>query len=109
MSDLIVEAGPYRFTARLETDKAPKTCAAFLEMLPFRQSLLHVRWSGESTWVPLGDLSVAVPHENATTYPLPYIPSRVAQGAYLPLFVPYVPRRHGAALQGRCPSARRRT
>ena len=32
MSDLIVTAGPYRFTARLETEKAPLTCAAFLEM-----------------------------------------------------------------------------
>jgi hypothetical protein len=71
MSDLIVTAGPYRFTARLETEKAPLTCAAFLEMLPFQQNLLHVRWSGESTWVPLGDLSVNVPPENATTYPLP--------------------------------------
>src|SRR4030095_10411913 len=71
MSDLIIKAGPYRFEARLETDKAPLTCAAFLEMLPFQQNLLHVRWSGESTWVPLGDLSVPVPPENATTYPLP--------------------------------------
>src|SRR5687767_5583371 len=71
MSDLIVTAGPYRFTARLETEKAPLTCAAFLEMLPFQQNLLHVRWSGESTWVPLGNQSVAVPAENATTYPLP--------------------------------------
>jgi hypothetical protein len=40
-------------------------------MLPFKQSLLHVRWSGESTWVPLGNLSITVPPENATTYPLP--------------------------------------
>ena len=71
MSDLLVTAGPYRLTARLETEKAPLTCAAFLEMLPFKENLLHVRWSGESTWVPLGDLSVPVPPENATTYPLP--------------------------------------
>ena len=71
MPDLIIKAGPYRFEARLETDKAPQTCAAFLAMLPFQQNLLHVRWSGESTWVPLGDLAVPVPPENATTYPLP--------------------------------------
>lgn len=71
MSDLIVTAGPYRFTARLETEKAPLTCAAFVEMLPLQQSLLHVRWSGEATWVPLGDLPVALPAGNATTYPLP--------------------------------------
>src|SRR6187397_3338345 len=71
MSDLIVTAGPYRFTARLETEKAPLTCAAFLALLPLQQNLLHVRWSGESMWVPLGSLSVPVPPENATTYPLP--------------------------------------
>jgi hypothetical protein len=51
--------------------KAPLTGAAFLKLLPFRENLLHVRWSGESTWVPLGNLEVCVPPENATTYPLP--------------------------------------
>ncbi|RPI57537.1 MAG: DUF3830 family protein [Acidobacteria bacterium] len=71
MSDLLIAAGPYKLKGRLETEKAPLTCAAFLEMLPFSENLLHVRWSGESTWVPLGNLSVAVPPENATTYPLP--------------------------------------
>jgi hypothetical protein len=71
MSDLLIVAGPYRFKGRLETEKAPQTCAAFLEMLPFKENLLHVRWSGESTWVPLGNLAAAVPPENATTYPLP--------------------------------------
>jgi len=71
MSDLLITAGPYRFKAHLETQKAPLTCAAFLNLLPFKESLLHVRWSGESTWVPLGSLSVGVPSENATTYPLP--------------------------------------
>jgi hypothetical protein len=40
-------------------------------MLPFKENLLHVRWSGESMWVPLGNLAVGVPPENATTYPLP--------------------------------------
>ena len=71
MSDLLITAGPFTFKARLETDKAPLTCAAFLKLLPFKENLLHVRWSGESTWVPLGDLTVGVPPENATTYPLP--------------------------------------
>jgi hypothetical protein len=71
MSDLRIEAGPFTFTARLETARAPLTCAAFLKVLPFREQLLHVRWSGESTWVPLGDQSFGVPPENATAYPLP--------------------------------------
>jgi hypothetical protein len=71
VSDLLITAGPYTFTGRLETARAPLTCAAFLKLLPFTEHLLHVRWSGESTWVPLGDLEVGVPPENATVYPLP--------------------------------------
>jgi hypothetical protein len=71
VSDLFITAGPFTFTARLETAKAPLTCAAFLKLLPFKEHLLHVRWSGESTWVPLGALRVDVPPENATVYPLP--------------------------------------
>lgn len=71
MSDLSITAGPFKFTARLETVKAPRTCAAFLRLLPFKENLLHGRWSGESTWVPLGDLEVGIPPENATVYPLP--------------------------------------
>jgi Protein of unknown function (DUF3830) len=71
VSDLLIIAGPFAFTGRLEHARAPLTCAAFLKLLPFKNKLLHVRWSGESTWVPLGDLSVGVPPENATVYPLP--------------------------------------
>jgi hypothetical protein len=71
VSLLLITAGPFTFTGRLETAKAPLTCAAFLKLLPFTEELLHVRWSGESTWVPLGDLNVGIPPENATVYPLP--------------------------------------
>jgi hypothetical protein len=71
VSDLVITAGPFEFTGRLETARAPLSCAAFLRLLPFQQNLLHVRWSGESTWVPLGDLQLGVPPENATVYPLP--------------------------------------
>ena len=71
MSDLLITAAGFKFNARLERARAPLTCAAFLNLLPFKRNLLHVRWSGESTWVPLGELVVNVPPENATTYPLP--------------------------------------
>lgn len=57
--------------ARLETEKAPVTCAAFLGQLPFRNKVIHVRWSGEAVWVPLGDLEFGVGYENATSYPAP--------------------------------------
>lgn len=35
--------------------------------------------------------------------PLPYLRSRVVQGPYLQLFVPFIPRLHGAALPKACP------
>jgi hypothetical protein len=38
-----------------------------------------------------------------TIAPLPYIPSRVAGGPYVELFVPFLPRLHGAALPVACP------
>jgi hypothetical protein len=69
MSDIIITAGPFTFTARLEESAAPLTCAALRRLLPIREQLLHVRWSGQATWIPLGDLEVGVPFENATSYP----------------------------------------
>jgi len=36
-----------RFTALLETDKSPSSCAAFERVLPFVSKIVHVRWSGE--------------------------------------------------------------
>src|SRR5918995_144829 len=68
---LRITAGPYQFVARLEEAAAPKTCAAFLQRLPFRNRMIHVRWSGESTWIPLGDFDFGVGFENATSYPAP--------------------------------------
>jgi hypothetical protein len=71
MSNIKVSAGPYVFGARLETAAAPKTCAAFLKHLPFISRIIHVRWSGEGVWVPLGDLDFGVGYENNTSYPSP--------------------------------------
>ncbi len=68
---LKITAGAYTFVARVERDAAPKTCAAFLGALPFRNKIIHVRWSGESAWIPLGDLDFGLDFENATSYPAP--------------------------------------
>ena len=65
-----ISAGPYQFTARFE-DAAPKTVARFRALLPYQQKIIHVRWSGEACWIPLGDLDLGLRHENATTYPAP--------------------------------------
>jgi hypothetical protein len=59
------------FDARLETGKAPQTCAAFAARLPFESKVVHVRWSGEAVWIPLGDLDFGVGYENHTSYPAP--------------------------------------
>jgi hypothetical protein len=71
MDHLVVTAGPYRFDARLEWELAPKSCAAFVARLPFVSKVVHVRWSGEGVWMPLGDLDFGVDYENATSYPAP--------------------------------------
>ena len=71
MTTLSIAAGPYRFRARMEEERAPKTCAAFERLLPFEQKVIHVRWSGESTWIPLGEFDVGVPFENHTSHPAP--------------------------------------
>ena len=72
MSQLLqITAGPFEFAARAEEAVAPRTCAAFLERLPFRNRMIHVRWSGESTWIPLGDFDFGIGFENATSFPAP--------------------------------------
>ncbi|HLQ05003.1 MAG TPA: DUF3830 family protein [Verrucomicrobiae bacterium] len=71
MRTLRITAGKYTFKARLEEELAPKTCAAIRKMLPFKSKLVHVRWSGESTWVPMGDRRLGVDYENHTSHPAP--------------------------------------
>jgi hypothetical protein len=66
----IVIAG-HGFEARFETEKSPATCAAFQRAMPFASKVVHVRWSGEGVWMPLGDMDFAVGHEDATAYPAP--------------------------------------
>ena len=68
---LEIAAGDYRFMARLEEEAAPQTIAAFRRLLPLESRIIHVRWSGESCWIPFGELDVGVGPENATCYPAP--------------------------------------
>jgi hypothetical protein len=71
MTKLKVIAGPYAFEGRLETQLAPNTCASFLARLPFDSKVVHVRWSGEGVWIPLGDYDFSVTYENHTSFPAP--------------------------------------
>lgn len=71
MTALVVSAGPFRFGARLEEERAPQTVAAFRAALPFQSQFVHVRWSGEGVWVPLGERDFGLTYENHTSYPAP--------------------------------------
>ena len=65
---ILITAGDLRFVAETHPD-APLTVAAFSKLLPYRQKLIHVRWSGEGCWVPLGDFQLGVGFENHTSHP----------------------------------------
>jgi hypothetical protein len=70
--DVRLTAGPFTFDGRFCDDVAPQTCAAFRRHLPFVGQAVHVRWSGEAVWMPLGDLDFGVEgYEDATSYPAP--------------------------------------
>jgi hypothetical protein len=66
-----ITVGALRFIGRLEQERAPRTCAAFLALLPFHNTLLQARWSGEAAWIPLGDLQTGLAFENHTSHPAP--------------------------------------
>jgi hypothetical protein len=66
---LEIAVGDVRLGARLEEEAAPQTVAAFRRLLPLESTLIHARWSGESCWIPFGELDVGIGPENATSYP----------------------------------------
>ena len=70
-----ITSGGYSFIADANPD-APRTVGAFKKLLPYRQKIIHVRWSGEGCWVPLGDWVLedeqgVLSFENATSHPAP--------------------------------------
>jgi len=71
MTKIHIAVGALEFVARMEEEDAPKTCAAFLQLLPFHNKIIQARWSGESAWIPLGDFNVGVGFENHTSHPGP--------------------------------------
>jgi hypothetical protein len=71
MDKLRITAGKYIFEARFEIALAPKTCAIFKKLLPYEEKVIHVRWSGEAVWIPLGELDLGLTYENHTSFPAP--------------------------------------
>jgi hypothetical protein len=68
MPHIRITAAGHSFVAETHPD-APLTVAAFMKLLPYRQKLIHVRWSGEAVWVPLGGFDLGVGFENHTSHP----------------------------------------
>jgi hypothetical protein len=68
---LKIVAGKFAFAARLEEEAAPQTVAAFRRLLPLESMIIQARWSGQSAWIPFGELDVGIGPENATSYPSP--------------------------------------
>jgi hypothetical protein len=66
-----ISVGGMQFEATLEAERAPKTCAKFVAMLPLTTRLIQARWSGEAAWIPLGELDLGLGYENHTSYPAP--------------------------------------
>lgn len=69
MTYLRITVGDLVFTAQMELELAPKTCTAFQKLLPFRNKIIHARWSGEAAWIPLGDFDMGIEYENHTSHP----------------------------------------
>lgn len=69
MTIIQIKAGSYLFKGKLEQELAPKTCAKFMELLPYQQKVIHSRWSGEAVWIPLGDLDLGLDFENHSSHP----------------------------------------
>ena len=71
MADIVIDIGGELFPATFEDAAAPQTCARFRTLLPFQDRIIHVRWSGEACWIPMGDRDLGLGFENATSYPAP--------------------------------------
>ena len=68
MTRIRITAAGHIFIAETHPD-APLTVAAFMKLMPYKQKLIHVRWSGEAVWVPLGDFQLGLGYENHTCHP----------------------------------------
>jgi len=68
---MIIEIAGHKFDAVFEDSRSPKTCESFRKVMPFVSQVVHVRWSGEGMWIPLGDRNFGVGYEDATSYPAP--------------------------------------
>lgn len=69
MKRVIMESGSFRFVGVLHENEAPRTCEAFLRLLPLTTRFIHVRWSGQGIWIPYGDERLGLAYENHISHP----------------------------------------
>jgi hypothetical protein len=63
-----IQAGRFALSGHT-VDAAPQSVAWFLDRLPWSGSLIHVRWSGEAVWMPIGADRIELGYENHTAHP----------------------------------------
>ena len=68
---LEITVAEFRLVASLEEERSPMTVAAFRRLLPLESKLIQARWSGQSAWIPFGDLDLGIGFEDPTSYPAP--------------------------------------
>ncbi|WP_372621065.1 DUF3830 family protein [Falsiroseomonas sp.] len=71
MAEIEIDIAGEIFPARFEAKDAPNTVARIRELLPFSDRIIHVRWSGEACWIPMGERDLSLGFENATSHPAP--------------------------------------
>jgi hypothetical protein len=70
MPELEIDVEGTVLSGELLESEAPESVEALRKLLPLKDKLQHVRWSGYATWVNLEDTGmVDVPRENHTIYP----------------------------------------
>lgn len=69
MTKLKFKVAGREMIAVLEEEKAPKTCEVFKRMLPLKEKMIHVRWSGQGVWIPYGEERTGLEYENNTSHP----------------------------------------
>jgi hypothetical protein len=69
MTKIKIIAGGLSFVAKLEEEKSPKTCEWFRNLLPYKEKMVHVRWSGHAGFIPINDIAMEVAYEKPISHP----------------------------------------
>jgi hypothetical protein len=67
MRRLNVDIGGTKFSAAVQTEKAPKTCEMLSRLLPIEAEVMHSRFAGESVWFNMKG-TPQLDYENHTSY-----------------------------------------